>query len=246
MNFDNLNKSLVVESCNKVIESSRFVKIANEEEFEAVIGLLAPSVKSFDAFSQWKANELNPQTWNDAAIKWIFLCDLLNFSFWQDDAKDEFEIEVEGKIYKNYWTLPAALNRALTIDSIRVTDAQYYSDITREQFDFIFRSSSSQKKGGEILLSEERLRVMQDAGKILVERYNKSFATFLNFTGTDDVWHFIICLIKEFPSFRDYDPNTDTFFLKRAQILAADLWACSNGLLFSKTINQLTIFADYR
>lgn len=64
-------------------------------------------------------------------------------------------------------------------------------------------------------------------------------------------------LALHFPSFRDECPspwrpegrrNKPLRFLKRAQIFAADLWACFGGEGFGefKDIGKLTAFADYR
>lgn len=78
----------------------------------------------------------------------------------------------------------------------------------------------------------------------MIQFYEGNFANFL-FTVGDDAWAFINRLVEEFPSFCDVAPD-GTYFLKRAQILVADIWAASSGHYFSKTIDQLTIFADYR
>lgn len=59
-------------------------------------------------------------------------------------------------------------------------------------------------------------------------------------------------LADEFPCFRDehlFEGSRKPIrFLKRAQILVADLWACFNGESYGEfqDIDKITIFADYR
>jgi len=58
-------------------------------------------------------------------------------------------------------------------------------------------------------------------------------------------------LAQEFPCFRDefqFENRKSVRFLKRAQILVADLWACFNGADYGEfhDIGKITMFADYR
>lgn len=228
-----ISKANVIESCKQLLQSAIYVNLASDLECSKIAEELKSSIKSFDPFEEWKANHLNPQNFNEAAINWIFLCDLLNFSFWQDDPEKTFSVEFDGKVYQGYWTLPATLNRFP-----QLTDPKFYSKITAETFNQIFKP--------EFTLAEERIRLMQEAGKVLVEKYNGTFVEFLKVTGTDDAWSFINRLIQEFPSFYDFNNQFSVWLLKRAQILVADLWAASRGKFFASTVDQLTIFADYR
>ena len=62
----------------------------------------------------WSAHELHPKTKDEAAVDFIFTMDLLNFSFWSDDESSEsFTVEYLGKKWTGYWSLVAALQRAL-------------------------------------------------------------------------------------------------------------------------------------
>lgn len=237
-----LNNSSVIESCSKLLESSKYVRMADDKEFSKVSESLHNSIKSFDAFEQWKACDLNPQPFNDYAINWIFLCDLLNFSFWRCDDGPSFDVEFRGCVYSGYWSLPATLNA----HSPKICDPKFYGRISPGDFDQIFNPN--------IPLKEERIALMHQAGQILTTKYDGSFTNFLNSkeeeVELEDAWSFINRLIIEFPSFRDCSKidgsSSPIWFLKRAQILVADLWAASGGSIFSHSINQLTIFADYR
>lgn len=63
----------------------------------------------------WASHELHPQEKNEKTVDFIFTMDLLNFSFWSEE-KDEskrFSIDYRGKRWTGYWSLVAALQRAL-------------------------------------------------------------------------------------------------------------------------------------
>lgn len=229
-----LSKDVVIASCSNLISIADSVFLASDFEFHVVANKLKNDFKAFDPFKQWKDNELNPKSFNDFTIDWIFLCDLLNFSFWKDESGTSFDVEFNGKVYKNYWSLPATLNKF----SQKLVDPKFYSNISLEEFDQIFNPN--------IPLKLERIRLMNDAGKVLVEKYDGLFSNYLKKVGYLNSWNFINSLIKDFPSFYDFNEEYSCFFLKRAQILVADLWAASEGKLFNGTIEELTIFADYR
>lgn len=58
-------------------------------------------------------------------------------------------------------------------------------------------------------------------------------------------------LARDFPCFRDefgFENRKNVRFLKRAQILVADLWACFEGTGYGEfyDIDKITMFADYR
>jgi hypothetical protein len=62
----------------------------------------------------WYNHELHPSTKDEAALNFIFTMDLLNFSFWSAKSHEErFSIEYNGTKWTGYWSLVAALRRAL-------------------------------------------------------------------------------------------------------------------------------------
>lgn len=75
--------------------------------------------------STWSSHELHPKAKDEATAAFIFTMDLLNFSFWSELPDDErFAIEYKGKRWTGYWSLVAALQRALE-------EGQYGSDELR-------------------------------------------------------------------------------------------------------------------
>ena len=63
----------------------------------------------------WSEHELHPKTKDESTVDFIFTMDLLNFSFWSDeqDESKRFGIDYRGKKWTGYWSLVAALQRAL-------------------------------------------------------------------------------------------------------------------------------------
>ncbi len=66
----------------------------------------------------WATHELHPDVFDlgdDAAlVAFVFTMDLLNFSFWSEKPEAErFAVEYRGKRWTGYWSLVAALRRAL-------------------------------------------------------------------------------------------------------------------------------------
>lgn len=62
----------------------------------------------------WTEHELHPKTKDEGTVDFIFAMDLLNFSFWSNLPDDtRFAVEYRGKRWTGYWSLVAALQRAL-------------------------------------------------------------------------------------------------------------------------------------
>ena len=66
------------------------------------------------SFKTWSTHELHPKAKKERTADFIFTMDLLNFSFWSSEAADDrFAVEYRGKRWTGYWSLVAALQRAL-------------------------------------------------------------------------------------------------------------------------------------
>ncbi|KJE92058.1 hypothetical protein CAOG_03086 [Capsaspora owczarzaki ATCC 30864] len=190
------------------------------------------------------SNPLNPQSLSDATLEWIFVVDTLNFSFWPEDPAVPFTVEYKDKSYTNYWSLCAAINRALE-EGIAITDPAYYATITMEQLQHVFRSSTATP----IPLLNERLAALHEAGTALVEHFDGKFANMLRLAShSADV--LMRDVLKHMPMYRDRAAyhGVELCFYKRLQILVADIWACYDGKGdgYFSDIDLITMFADYR
>jgi hypothetical protein len=172
----NLNELVMpLESAGFVMKNAKSVNL-NQSGIDFLAKKIYDSLKSRNcSYFNWKAAPLNPKKMNEFAINWIFLVDSLNFSFWSDlelnnnTNKMSSQIEKYTVVYNNvqyhgYWALCAAVNRALD-EGYPITEANYYAHLNEAEFRHIFRSDSSVN----IPLVEQRLRVLNETGKILID-----------------------------------------------------------------------------
>lgn len=143
-----------------------------------------------------------------------------------------------------YMAMVAAINRAID-EGKKIYDPNYYSKLTIDDIKHIFRSETE----STMPLFNERVRVLGEVGKKLIEEYD---GTFLNVLKKADcsALKLVDIVTSEFECFRDvakYEGQEVAMF-KRAQILASDIWVLfrGQGLGAFTDIDKLTIFADYR
>jgi len=169
--------------------------------------------------------------------------DTLNFAFWSD-SEVLFTVEHKGKKYSGYWSLCAAINRALE-EGIPITDAEYMASVTAEQMQHIFRSATAE----EIPLFAERVEVLREAGRVLLEQFDGSFLNTIA-EAKQSAQKLLEIVVSNFSSYNDsatYKGETVKLY-KRAQILVAELWAAFRGQSYGSfhDIDTITMFADYR
>ncbi|KAI8365781.1 hypothetical protein BD560DRAFT_436381 [Blakeslea trispora] len=201
----------------------------------------------------WNEHPLHPKTVDCHTVDWIFLIDLLNFSFWSDldvsDKKtphpDRYAVIYNGQPYTGYWSLCAAINRALD-HQIPITNPAYYGiKASEDELAEIFKSDTKEQAP----MLSERIRVMREAGKVLCEKFDGSFTNCIA-QANHSAQKLLDIIVTNFTSFQDIHEfhGKKVYVLKRAQILIADLWACFDGQGYGQfdDIDSITMFADYR
>jgi len=197
--------------------------------------------------SRWKLHTLNPKTCDRSAVDWVFLVDLLNFSFWseEDVGQLKYAVNYGGHAWTGYWSLCAAVNRAVD-EGCAVTDPAVFRTLSREQFEHIVRSDVA---GTKMPLIAERLDSLHTAGATLCEKFGGSFVNVIKQSERSAV-KLLQLIVEHFPTFRDVAVYCEqpVAIYKRAQILVADIWACcgGEGLGQFDDIDEITAFADYR
>ncbi|KAH6695786.1 hypothetical protein F5X68DRAFT_227752 [Plectosphaerella plurivora] len=240
----------VLESAEAVYDDSIDVAIdmrATKRAAESIYNQM--QLKSYSTAS-WNQHELHPDTKDEATLALIFTIDLLNFSFWSELPDDErFCIEYRGKRWTGYWSLVAALQRALD-EGVPITSPDFWQsrdECNLETLRHVFRSATDE----EMPLLEERLECLREAGQVLYEHYDCSVANLVEAAGGSAA-ELVNILAEDFACFRDEHKfegrRKPVRILKRAQILVADIWACFDGEGFGefRDIDKITIFADYR
>ncbi|RFU81323.1 hypothetical protein TARUN_897 [Trichoderma arundinaceum] len=225
--------------------------------------------------STWSSHELHPKTKDEATVAFIFTMDLLNFSFWSELPDDErFAIEYKGKRWTGYWSLVAAMQRALEED-IPITDPHFWQnedECNLESLRHVFRSCTEE----EMPLLQERLDCLRESGNVLYEvcrtlsltllhllsrlayansntikKYDCSVVNLIS-AANGSAAQLVNLLARDFDCFRDEHPfegrRNPIRIMKRAQIFVADVWACFEGKSYGefRDIDKITMFADYR
>ncbi|KAG1748560.1 hypothetical protein EDB19DRAFT_210141 [Suillus lakei] len=209
-----------------------------------------------------------------ACLNWIFLISSLNFSFWSEKEGQPDRYGVEWRtswssetttVHTGYWSLVAALNRALE-EGIPIIDPKFYSSETLcpdSLIAHVFRAAPQSAESMPLL--NERLAIMREVGTILCnDDFGGSYLGFLEaFQRRHENQGTALDLVQfvtdTFPSFRDERMfnGRRVYFWKRPQILVAETWASlypENPYtphpifpgLSGAHISDLTMFADYR
>ncbi|KZZ98501.1 hypothetical protein AAL_03019 [Moelleriella libera RCEF 2490] len=246
-----------VEADTGVLEGAEYV---HEQGIDVAIDMRATKTAAENIYAQmqeknysmatWAEHELHPKTKDENTVAFIFTMDLLNFSFWSELPDDErFAIEYRGRQWTGYWSLVAAMQRALD-ENIPITDPHYWRNSEKcnlEALRHVFRSSTDE----EMPLLQERLDCLRECGIVLDEQYDSSITNVID-AANGSAAELVNILARDFSCFRDehdYEGRKKPVrFLKRAQILVADLWACFEGEAHGSfyDIDKITIFADYR
>ncbi|CAO3564222.1 unnamed protein product [Mortierella alpina] len=247
---------------NPVVESAEFIHNHSKHVSIPKDGINHGAAKIFEAMkkthydtSKWKEHPLNPKECNASTVDWIFLVDLLNFSFWSeidiDDTgvphPDRYRVSFKGVGYTGYWSMVAAINRALE-EGIPITTPSFFASeeqLPDAEIARIFRSDTKE----QIPLLQDRIRVIREAGRVLVEKFGGNFANCIN-QAEGSALKLVDIVTSNFSSFRDEAEfcGRKVQIFKRAQILVADLWACFQNEGYGKftDIDKITMFADYR
>ncbi|KAK0400119.1 hypothetical protein QR680_003365 [Steinernema hermaphroditum] len=199
--------------------------------------------------SNFKASAVHPDGSKEECIDWIFVMDSINFSFWTNPnsikPEPKFEVTWKGKRETGYNAAAACINRALH-EGVPITSAEFMRDVTVEQVKHIFRADN----GTCIPLPELRAAVLNDAGRVLIEKFGGSFYNCIKQCDRSAM-KLVQLILDNFKSFRDVSTykNKTVLFIKRAQILVADTYQCLSSKDEAANftdIDQLTMFADYR
>lgn len=121
----------------------------------------------------WASHPLNPKEKTKETVDWIFMVDLLNFSFWSDyDDSDSghprsqrYSVKYNDELYTGYWSLVAAINKALDA-GIPITSPKYWAspEFTKDVLAQVLKSETEE----QVPLFEKRFEVLKEAGKVLI------------------------------------------------------------------------------
>lgn len=141
-----------------------------------------------------------------------------------------------------YWALAAALTRGVD-DHPDLLDARFLADLDPKVLERVLHGE------GEIPLFAERWRNARELGRVLRDRWNGDPIRVVSAAG-GSAPELARWVAESFSSFDDVAlfEGREVRFLKRAQILVADLWGAFSGRGHGsfRDLDQLTAFADYK
>ena len=104
----------VLEGAEYVYDNSIDVAIDSQSTKKAAVMIYDEMQKREYSIKTWASHDLHPKTKDESTVAFIFTMDLLNFSFWSEKNREErFAVEYKGQKWTGYWSLVAALQRAL-------------------------------------------------------------------------------------------------------------------------------------
>lgn len=248
-------------SSNKVLDSAQFinnnssdVKVDEHGCKKAAEAIFKAMQKKEYTTKAWSLHPLHPNPADKdpiTIINWIFTVDLLNFSFWSDvDPTDtgkaesaRYAVEYNGVNYTGYWSMVAAINKALD-NGIDITTPSKWIDGSLDLKE-IFKSVTNEP----IPLLEYRVEVLKEAGQVMSQQGYSNFASIVA-AADKSALRLLDMVTSFFGSFNDIAvyKGKNVAFYKRAQILISDIWACFGGQEYGEfvDIDEITMFADYR
>ncbi len=181
----------------------------------------------------------------DDIIDVTMLVATLNFAFTDFDTGRMFEAEYKGQTWSDSLGMFACLHQALSND-VPLLNGEYLASVTRSDLEDIFRGNI------EMPMLDERRQILNDAGAVLMDRYQGRFHRFVRdcapamYAGGDGLME---RLIVEFPRFDDTSTyhGSDVHIHKLAQL---GLWTLHMALHNSgewrlADLPMMTAFADY-
>jgi hypothetical protein len=105
----------VLKSAEYIYDNAIDVAIVTHGTKQAAVMLYEQLQKRQYSTYDWAKHELHPKpNGSEDTVNFIFTMSILNFSFWSDLPEDErFAVDYRGRKWTGYWSLVAALQRAL-------------------------------------------------------------------------------------------------------------------------------------
>lgn len=227
----------VLSSTKLVVENGKYVKINKSK------------IKEFsDNFHHGDVNHwlseapLDFSTLNEEEIlNFLLVYSTIGFCYWGDRP---WSIKYNGKIYQGSFAMIAAIMKAHE-KGTNVLDPRYRSQISKKEFSMMLEIGEDNK----IHLFDERLRFLNESGKVIIDKYNGRVSNLLK-SADGNVIKLLETLTKNFMSYNDsYQyKEKEVCFHKKAQLFISDVFQTfgGEGIGHFHNIQELTALADYR
>lgn len=172
-------------------------------------------------------------------LHFLLVFNAISFSYWGDP---KWVIKYNNEEFDGAWGMISALGKAIE-NNIPILNMKYLSNISGKDFEKIVEGNV------EIPLFEERLNILREVGKVVLEKFDGDFSVLIKKANNDAI-KLLDLIILNFPSFEDSSlyKGKRVYFYKRAQLLISDIYQYFNGNSYGKlkNTNELTACADYK
>ncbi len=226
-----------------VLSSTKFVVDGSTEVeiVESVIEELTSDINKSDL--ETTEISLNKYDWSlKTLLEIIFVFNCLNFCYWARKDEDKWTIATE----KEQLDGAIAMFRCIEEEVKRNSDflsGDELADLSRIKLKRIFNGNV------QIPLFEERLKILNDVGKVIEKKFKNSISHMLKQSDNDAV-KLVEVVVSSFPNYNDISLFKDRSisFYKRAQLnskmISDTLQKYDEKPL--KNLDNLTAFADYK
>jgi len=232
--------SPVLDSLRPVIEGSRHVR-TDLARIADVAKWMAYEKLPFPEFGL----DLDPEKDRDRAIDFTMVSNTINSAFTDFTTSVKFQTQYQGQNHSDSRAMTACLKRAMA-EGIPILDGRYLARVTRPELAKVFSGNI------EMPMLDEKLKVLNDVGKVLAQRYDGLFHNFVETCSPklfDGGKGLVDRLISEFPRFNDVSPyrGHEIQFHKLAQLTYWGLYSGfrRHGGFRIDDIGAMTAFADY-
>lgn len=219
----------VLETTLFVVKNSKKVKI-NREKIKEFIKKFKNKIKT----PFWLKNLHFISNDISKELVYLIILDSLNFCFWQKIWK----VKYKNKFYYEYFALSISLKK-LFENYQQSIDFFFLKNLGFNEFRKFFQGAP---------LLEQRYKIFKEVSEFMSKKYPDPIKFVLAANQSSKI--LLNKIYQEIPYFKDcaFYKNKKIYFLKRAQILIADIYGAFNGknIGYFKDLDYLTCFADYK
>lgn len=222
----------IIDNIKVVVKNSKNVKIEYKKLKEFAKQLKSKEFKHWLEESPFDISKLNSYQ----RLHFLLVLNSISFCYWSVN-KEKWTVKYKGEEHGGAKGMILCLKRAIE-EGIPILNAYYLKDIKEKDLEYILRGNI------QIPLFKERLKILRELGRVLVEKYNGNFENFIE-SSELKVHVMLDKLITNFSYFNDtsYYLNKKIYFNKRAQLLLSDI---HNNHTILKDPYNLTACADYK
>lgn len=230
----------VVESVIPVINNSVYVSTDIEQ---------ISQVASWMAYEEFPSRNSGQESYKkfeaEDHIKSTMLMSCINFAFTDFDTQVKYEVEHNGAILSDSEAVIHQVNNTIA-SGHDISDGEVMAGLSLTDLENIFVGNI------EMPMLKERVEILNNVGKKLVDSYEGSWIKFIN-SCSPNLYHkgegLVEKLVTEFPRFNDVTnfEGNEVKFYKLAQLGYWGIYASlGNSDYFEiQDINRMSAFADY-